>query len=364
MLRQLNLDSMCCVIQNGCEPCKRCLNCKQHSVTLKRKVIGRSQPFDVLMLQSKQSEEERKASTSQSESKLSFPSPSTFNYPSKRRFQFPRTSAIDVMYVSSRDSFHKSLTAVFSAPTGANPLSLLPSLPKPSTATVAVKTKSSAPSSSTTSSSKTSSKKGAQTSASPSNATSSTKRTTKKAKTTRKSKTKKGTKEKKKATPSRTTKSKASASSKSAAASSSAASAAAAASTPHALHKMYPKGTTGAAVGGTYSSASSSASNGHSYYNSSTPSPKHPSGSGAPNHVNYPHIYNKNMLPQSNRPLGYDQPYASVIARATSNVKRKAEQSPSISPSTHNGYGNGANMNHQMSSADYSRLQQMRAANN
>jgi hypothetical protein len=44
----VNLDTQCGVLINGVRPCRRDFNCKQHSLVSKRRLPGRSQPFDVL----------------------------------------------------------------------------------------------------------------------------------------------------------------------------------------------------------------------------------------------------------------------------------------------------------------------------
>jgi hypothetical protein len=49
--RPLDLDEMCGVLIKGEVPCRRCLMCKQHSYDAKRRVPGRSVPFDRLLLQ-------------------------------------------------------------------------------------------------------------------------------------------------------------------------------------------------------------------------------------------------------------------------------------------------------------------------
>ncbi|PKY42573.1 SCA7-domain-containing protein [Rhizophagus irregularis] len=47
---QIDLDKQCGVINShNNKPCTRSLTCKSHSLTLKRSVTGRSQPFDTLL---------------------------------------------------------------------------------------------------------------------------------------------------------------------------------------------------------------------------------------------------------------------------------------------------------------------------
>ena len=43
-------DRNCCVVENGEPPCIRTITCKVHTLTAKRMVLGRSLPFDELIL--------------------------------------------------------------------------------------------------------------------------------------------------------------------------------------------------------------------------------------------------------------------------------------------------------------------------
>ncbi|PKK79233.1 SCA7-domain-containing protein [Rhizophagus irregularis] len=48
--KKIDLDKQCGVINShNNKPCTRSLTCKSHSLTLKRSVTGRSQPFDTLL---------------------------------------------------------------------------------------------------------------------------------------------------------------------------------------------------------------------------------------------------------------------------------------------------------------------------
>ncbi|RKP23921.1 SCA7 domain-containing protein, partial [Syncephalis pseudoplumigaleata] len=44
----VDLDKQCGVMLPTNQPCSRSLTCKTHSMSLKRGVVGRSQPYDVL----------------------------------------------------------------------------------------------------------------------------------------------------------------------------------------------------------------------------------------------------------------------------------------------------------------------------
>ncbi|RDW73724.1 hypothetical protein BP5796_07166 [Coleophoma crateriformis] len=44
----INVETHCAVLKNG-KPCSRSLDCKLHSMSSKRAVAGRSQPFDMLL---------------------------------------------------------------------------------------------------------------------------------------------------------------------------------------------------------------------------------------------------------------------------------------------------------------------------
>jgi hypothetical protein len=48
LLGPIDLDKQCGVILPNNLPCSRSLTCKTHSMSLKRGVVGRSQPYDVL----------------------------------------------------------------------------------------------------------------------------------------------------------------------------------------------------------------------------------------------------------------------------------------------------------------------------
>ncbi|GBB87024.1 hypothetical protein RclHR1_13490003 [Rhizophagus clarus] len=67
----IDLDSQCGVITPPDNtPCTRSLNCKNHSLALKRSVMGRSQPYVILLIKYRRNKESKRRHQDNSVSKL------------------------------------------------------------------------------------------------------------------------------------------------------------------------------------------------------------------------------------------------------------------------------------------------------